>query len=135
MSFSSLYKFALKLKGKGHFLSPKEVKFLKELLNQFSEEEIRAKLEKCYKELLPPAERFGAPLTKCRKLFQNQAKDVYLNKEENLPSLADLIKQLPYSVRPEIYRELKKLKVERGRHLKDSKTLEDFIRLLIRKYT
>ncbi len=134
MSFSSLYKFALKLKGRGHFLSPREVKFLKELLNHFSEDEIKSKLEKCYKELIPPMEKDRTPITKCRKLFKVKTTGVYLTETDKLPSLAEVIKRLPPEVRLKIYEELKKLKAEEGITV-EGKVLEDLLRLLIRKYT
>jgi len=134
MPFSSIYKIALKLKGRGHFLSPKEVKFLKELLEQFSEEEIKLKLEKCYKQFLPPKERGKVPLTRCRPLFQKKTGERYLNKNEHLPTLKEVIGQLPRDVKLKIYRDLKKLKREKDFPVK-GRELEELLILLIRKYT
>jgi DNA-binding transcriptional MerR regulator len=66
----SLYQFVLTLKGRGFFLSPKEVKFLKKLLDQgFTEEEIKKRLEECFKKVLPLKDREKSSLLRCIGLF------------------------------------------------------------------
>ena len=111
MSFSSLYKFLLKLKGRGHVLSPKEVQFLKELLKEFSEEDIKATFERCFKELLPPEEREKSSLLRCKKLFQKRQKvqsKVYLQTEHQQPStVKEVLNGLEPQLRKKVINELK----------------------------
>jgi hypothetical protein len=70
-----LYKFCLTIKGRGLALSPKELNFLKELLEKgWSIEEIQKRIEKCFKQVLPPEERLKSPITRCRSLFKKPRK-------------------------------------------------------------
>ena len=130
MSLSSLYKFVLKLKGRGHFLSPKEVEFLKELLKEFSEEEIKEKLQKCFKELIPPTEREKSSVLRCSKLFKKTEK-VYLTKAEKPSALKDILQKLPFDKRERLKRELKEFF---GNRKPTREELEGVLRILLRKY-
>jgi hypothetical protein len=134
MSFSSLYKFALSLKGRGHFLSPKEVEFLKQLLSEYPEGEIKKTLERCFKELIPPAEREKSSLLRCKQLFKKQtsASKVYINpRRVEKQNPLEVLKQLPPQKREKVVSELKKL----FKNKKPSKReLEETLKVLLRLY-
>ncbi|NPB05432.1 MAG: hypothetical protein GXO08_03525 [Aquificae bacterium] len=135
MSLSSLYRFALRLKGRGHFLSPKEVSFLKSLLQRFSEEEVKKTLERCFSELIPPDEREKSSLLRCKKLFEKNRKGgVYFNpRRVEGNSLEEVLRRLEPGARKKLLAELK----ERLRAAGLEPTEENaraILRFLLRKY-
>ncbi len=136
MSLSSLYRFALKLKGRGHFLSPKEVIFLKNLLKEFSEEEIKRSLERCFKEVIPPSEREKSSLLRCKKLFEvsKSGKEVYFRPQKlEKVSLKSVIERVPPDRRSELVSELKETLRREG--LKPTEeNVRKVLSFLIRKY-
>jgi hypothetical protein len=132
MPLSDLISFSLKLKGRGHFLSPKEIKFLKDLLAKFEEEEIKAILERCFKEVIPPDRREKTPLNFCSKLFRERETNVY-NKRDNWKNTAlrEILKELSPPQRRAVLAELKRFFADR----KPSKEeLETVLKLILRKY-
>jgi len=137
MSFSSLYKFLLKLKGRGHFLSPKEVQFLKELLKEFSEEDIKATFERCFKELLPPEEREKSSLLRCKKLFQKRQKvqsKVYLQTEHQQPStVKEVLNGLEPQLRKKVINELKET-LKKYNLPPTKENIKMFLQLIVRRY-
>ena len=139
MSFSSLYKFLLKLKGRGHFLSPKEVQFLKELLKEFPEEEIKKTFERCYKEVIPPSEREKSSLLRCKGLFERLKKkkkspQVYLSMEHQIPSsVKEVLKQLPLEERKKIKKEIDNFL--KAHNLEATKgTVIEILQVILRRY-
>jgi len=139
MSFSSLYKFLLKLKGRGHFLSPKEVQFLKELLNEFSEDEIKGTFERCYKEVIPPSEREKSSLLRCKILFKKLKKEkpsskVYLSTENQAPpTLKELLLELTPQKRKEVLKELKEA-LKRYNLPPTEENIKSLFRVIVRRY-
>jgi hypothetical protein len=135
MSFSSLYKFVLKLKGRGHFLSPKEVEFLKKLLAQFPEEEIKQKLEKCFKELIPPSERERSSLLRCKRLFETPKEEhtVYFNPKGVNFNLSETLKGLEKEKREKLLMELKEYLRSKGGKVSPAE-LRGILKVLLRKY-
>jgi hypothetical protein len=136
MSFSSLYKFVLSLKGRGHFLSPKEVEFLKNLLSEFSEEEIKRNLKRCFEELIPPLEKERSSLLRCKRLFEKKPRcsnAVYFNPRtvRNKNSI-EILKNLPPERRREIISELKKLF---GNKKPSKNEIEEVLKILLRLYS
>ena len=133
MSLSSLYKFALRLKGRGFSLSPKEVEFLKKLLSEFDEEFIKETLKRCFEEVIPPTEREKSSLLRCKKLFEKPKKgNVYYNPKPAEGDLSELIRQLGPSKRKLLKRELEEYK-----HLKGNLSKEEllgYLKVLLRKY-
>ena len=141
MSFSSLYKFLLKLKGRGHFLSPKEVQFLKELLNEFSEDEIKGTFERCYKEVIPPSEREKSSLLRCKILFKKlqlkrkkSSSKVYLSTENQAPpTLRELLLELTPQKRKEVLKELKEA-LKRHNLPPTEENIKGLFRVIVRRY-
>ncbi len=139
MSFSSLYKFLLKLKGRGHFLSPKEVQFLKELLKEFPEEEIKKTFERCYKEVIPPSEREKSSLLRCKNLFEKLKKGknfskVYLAMEHQKPSsIGGILKQLPLEERKKIKLEIENFFKTHNLEL-NRENIEEVLKIILSKY-
>ncbi len=133
MSLSSLYKFALRLKGRGFSLSPKEVEFLKSLLSEFDEEFIKETLKRCFEEVIPPSERERSSLLRCRKLFAKpKGGGVYYNLKPAEGDLKELIQQLEPQKR-----KLLKGELERYKRLKGSVSREEllgYLKVLLRKY-
>ncbi len=113
----SLYQFVLSLKGRGFFLSPKEVKFLKKLLEQgFSEEEIKKRLEECYKRVIPPKEREKSSLLRCIGLFLKKERryrptqiDPNAYPEVNLEPIKETLNKLPPAERAKYIEEAKQI--------------------------
>jgi len=130
MSLSSLYKFVLKLKGRGHFLSPKEVQFLKHLLSEFSEEEIKKVLERCYKELIPPSERERSSLIRCKSLFK-KSQPVYKTKAQKPSELKKVLLKLPAENRKKLMKELKEFF---GNRKPSKEELEGVLKVFLRRY-
>ena len=135
MSFSSLYRFALRLKGRGHFLSPKEVEFLKQLLSRFSEEEIKQKLERCFKELIPPSERERSSLLRCKRLFETPTEEikVYYNPKVANFNLSETLRGLEKEKREKLLLELKEYIRSRGGKVSPAE-LRGVLKVLLRKY-
>jgi len=134
MSFSSLYKFALSLKGRGHFLSPKEVEFLKGLLSEFSEETIKENLKRCFETIIPPNERERSSLLRCKKLFEKPkgGTSVYYNprRVEKKNPLEEL-KKLPPEKRERVIAKLKELT---GNRKLSREEIEGILKVLLRLY-
>ncbi len=132
MPLSDLISFSLKLKGRGHFLSPKELNFIKNLLSEFSEEEVKKLLEKCYKELIPPAERGKTPLTFCGKLLKKKTPSVYNRTENWQPKrVEEIYKRLPEEVREEVRNELRRFFKGKKPNPEEIKAV---LRLILRRY-
>ena len=134
MSLSSLYKFVLSLKGRGFSLSPKEVEFLKKLLLLFPEEEIKQKLKKCYKEIIPPHERERSPITRCASLFKKEKKNrskVYLQNLGRAQSVKEALSQLSPEDKKKVEKELKEFF---GNREPSPEEVEGVLRVLLRKY-
>ena len=133
MSFSSLYKFALRLKGRGFSLSPKEVEFLKKLLLEFDEKFIKDTLKRCFEEVIPPTERERSSLLRCKKLFETPQKgNVYYNPKSAEGDIFRLIRQLEPQKRELLKKELEEYKRLRGNLSKEE--LLGYIKVLLRKY-
>ena len=135
MSFSSLYKFVLKLKGRGHFLSPKESEFLKKLLLRFSEEEIKQKLERCFKEFLPPAERERSSILRCKRLFETPKEEraVYYNPKLVDFNLVRTLRELSEDKKLKLLKELKEYISSKGGKV-SKEELRGVLKILLRKY-
>jgi len=133
MSLSDLISFSLKLKGRGHFLSPKELNFLRELLGEFSAEEIKETLKRCYSEAIPPSERGRVPLTFCRKFFKKKREAATFNDKRNwkTSSVEEVLRELPPAVREKVKAELRRLKS--SKNLSDGE-LRELLKLVIFKY-
>ena len=135
MSLSFLYKFVLKLKGRGHFLSPKETEFLKTLLLQFSEEEIKRRLERCFKEFLPPMERERSSILRCKRLFENfkEESSVYYNPKMGNSNLVQALRELSDDKKLKLLEELKEYLSSRGGKV-SKEELRVVLKVLLRKY-
>ncbi len=137
MSFSSLYKFALRLKGRGFTLSPKEVQFLKELLERFDEDFIKKTLKRCFQELIPPPERERSSLLRCRKLFQKEKTSrgknpVYYNPQTGTSTIEEALKMLDPESRRKLYGELREYKRRKGEVSREE--FIGYLKVLLRKY-
>lgn len=131
MPLSSLISFTLRLKGRGHFLSPKEINFLKNLLDNFSEEEIKKNLERCF-ESLPRGQRGKTSLIFCKKFFNKDTR-VNFTKSNNwrVFTLEELLKEVPPNVKESIKKELREFFAGKKPNEEELKTV---LKLLLRKY-
>ena len=137
MSFSSLYKFALRLKGRGFSLSPKEVQFLKKLLVEFDEEFIKKTIKRCFEEMIPPTERGRSSLLRCRKLFEKEKTSkgrntVYYNPQTETSTIEEALNMLDPESRKKLYGELLEYKRRKGKVSKEQ--LRGYLKALLRKY-
>ena len=134
-SLSSLVKFVLRLKGRGHTLSPKEVLFLKKLLARFEESFVKETLKRCFEEVIPPAERERSSILRCRKLFEKpqKASGVFFNPKTAGGDVYTLIRSLEDEKRKLLLEELKGfLRSKGGRTTREE--LEGFLKVVLRKY-